>query len=88
MRLFGKKQVIKTSAGLQQVAPPLRGRGTYKVRRFSGMYVCGCQVNQLKMIALVNEGHDPSVHMFCDIHNMPILYHEEPEVKFAVQQEG
>jgi hypothetical protein len=91
MKLFKRRklEVIRVPGPLTvDVAPPLRGKGTYKVRRFSGMYVCGCKVNQFKMITLVNEGRNPSDEMFCQTHRTPILYHEEEELPMHFDEEA
>jgi hypothetical protein len=82
MRLFKKRKVavIQTPGQIGgHIKPPVRSKGTYQVRRFTGQYECGCEVNQLVMIALVNEGNNPSEIMFCGEHGAPILYHVEPE---------
>lgn len=52
------------------------------------MYVCGCKVNQLKMIALVNEGRNPADEMHCPIHSTPVLYHEEEEREMHFDEEA
>ena len=91
LKLFKRRklEVIRVPGPLTaDVAPPLRGKGTYKVRRFSGMYVCGCKVNQLKMIALVNEGRNPADEMHCPIHSTPVLYHEEEEREMHFDEEA